>query len=176
MHMKKLASLIVFVGLTFSISAQDQPTNLKEAVEMATASWLFGDWEREGSDGSTRNLSFKWAVKDAAISIHSTGGRGESHGIVGFDHEAGKVVGKSFSNGGHADSEWLFVDGKLIEKITMNGVQDGEPRQMTFARSIRRIDENNMEMAFHRVSDSGEVGQVVERNGTKLVQTWKRKK
>jgi len=55
----------------------------------------------------------------------------------------------------------------------MNGVQDGEPRQMTFARSIRRIDENNMEMAFHRVSESGEV---FEQNGTKFVQTWKRKK
>ena len=174
--MKKIASFIVFVGLTFSISAQEQPTNLREAVDMATADWLFGDWQREGSDGASRNLSFKWAVKDAAISIHSTGGQGESHSIVGFDHKVGKVVGKSFRKRGHADSEWSFADGKLIEKITMNGVQDGEPRQMTFARSIRRIDENNMEMAIHRVSESGEVGQVVERNGTKLVQTWKRKK
>ena len=174
--MKKLASLIVFAGLTLSVSAQDQPANLKEAVEMATAGWLFGVWQREGSDGSSRNLSFKWAVKDAAISIHSTGGLGESHGIVGFDSNAGKVIGKSFSKRGHADSEWLFEDGKLIEKITMNGVQDGEPRQMTFARSIRRIDENNMKMAFHRVSESGEVGEVFEQNGTKFVQTWKRKK
>ena len=103
--MKKIASFIVFVGLTFSISAQEQPTNLREAVDMATADWLFGDWQREGSDGSPRNLSFKWAVKDAAISIHSTGGLGESHGIVGFDSNAGKVIGKSFSNRGHADSE-----------------------------------------------------------------------
>ena len=105
MHVKKLASLIVSVVLTFSVSAQDQPTNLKEAVEMAMADWLFGNWQREGSDGSSRNLSFKWAVKDAAISIHSTGRRGGSHGIVGFDQKAGKVIGKSFSNRGHADSE-----------------------------------------------------------------------
>ena len=96
--MKKIASFIVFVGLTFSISAQEQPTNLREAVDMATADWLFGDWQREGSDGSPRNLSFKWAVKDAAISIHSTGGQGESHSIVGFDQKVVKVIGKSFSN------------------------------------------------------------------------------
>ena len=43
MQMKKLASLFVFVGLTISVSAQDQPTNLKEAVDMAESNWLFGD-------------------------------------------------------------------------------------------------------------------------------------
>ena len=72
--MKKIASLFVFVGLTISVSAQDQPTNLKEAVDMAEANWLFGNWQREGSDGTPRVLSFKLAIKDAAISVHSTGG------------------------------------------------------------------------------------------------------
>ena len=81
MQIKKIASLFVFVGLTFSVSAQDQPTNLKEAVDMAESNWLFGDWQREGSDGTPRLLSFKWALKDAAISIHSTGGNIESHGV-----------------------------------------------------------------------------------------------
>ncbi len=176
MHMKKLASLFVFVGLTISVSAQDQPTNLKEAVDTAEANWLFGDWQREGSDGTPRLLSFKWAIKDAAISIHSTGGSRESHGVIGFNANNGKVVGKSFSKTGYSDSEWLFADGKLIEKITMNGVQDGEPRQFTFARGVRSVDENTMETTYHQVSDTGEVGEAFERDGAKVTQTWKRKK
>ncbi len=177
MHMKKLASLFVFVGLTISVSAQDQPTNLKEAVDMAEANWLFGNWQREGSDGTPRLLSFKWAIKDAAISVHSTGGNRESHGVIGFDANNGKVVGKSFSKTGYSDSEWLlFADGKLIEKITMNGVQDGEPRQFTFARGVRSVDENTMEATFHQVSDTGEVGEAFERDGAKVTQTWKHKK
>ena len=52
--MKKLASLFVFIGLTLNVSAQDQPANLKEAVDMAKANWLFGDWQGEGSDGTPR--------------------------------------------------------------------------------------------------------------------------
>ena len=176
MQMKKLASLFVFVGLTISVSAQDQPTNLKEAVDMAEANWLFGNWQREGSDGTPRLLSFKWAIKDAAISVHSTGGNRESHGVVGFDANNGKVVGKSFSKTGYSDSEWSFADGKLFEKITMNGVRDGEPRQFTFARGVRRIDGNNMEVTFHQVSDTGEVGEAIQRDGVNMTQDWKRKK
>ncbi len=176
MQMKKLASLLVFVGLTISVSAQDQPTNLKEAVDTAEANWLFGDWQREGSDGNPRLLSFKWALKDAAISIHSTGGNMESHGVIGFDAKIGKVVGKSFSKTGYSDTEWSFVDGKLIEKITLNGVQNGEPRQFSFARAVRRIDGNNMEVTFHQVSDTGEVGEAIQRDGVNMTQDWKRKK
>jgi len=174
--MKKLSLLFLFVGLTISVSAQDQPLNLKEAVDMGEADWLFGDWQREGSDGNQRLLSFKWAIKDAAISIHSTGGNMESHGVIGFDQKNGKVVGKSFGKRGYSDSEWSFADGKLIEKITLNGMQNGESRQFNFARSVRRVDENTMETAFHQVDETGEVGEVWEQNGTKMIQTWKRKK
>ena len=174
--MKKLASLFVFIGLTLNVSAQDQPENLKEAVDMAKANWLFGDWQGEGSDGTPRLLSYKWAIKDAAISVHSTGGNRESHGVIGFDANNGKVVGKSFSKRGYGDSEWSFADGKLIEKITLNGMQNGEPRQFSFARSVRSVDENTMETTYHQVSDTGEVGEAFERDGAKVTQTWKRKK
>ena len=63
-----------------------------------------------------------------------------------------------------------------LEKITMNEVQDGEPRQFTFARGVRSVDENTMEATFHQVSDTGEVGEAFERDGAKVTQTWKRKK
>ena len=100
----------------------------------------------------------------------------ESHGVIGFDAKIGKVVGKSFGKTGYSDTEWSFVDGKLIEKITLNGVQNGEPRQFSFARSVRSVDENTMETTYHQVSDTGEVGEAFERDGAKVTQTWKRKK
>ena len=40
--MKKLTSLLIFVGLAFNVSGQDQPKNLKEVFK---ADWLVGTWE-----------------------------------------------------------------------------------------------------------------------------------
>ena len=147
-----MGSLFVFVGLTISAGAKDQPTNHKESVAMVEANRLFEDWQREGADGTPRLLSFKWAIKDAAISIHSTGGNIESDGVIGFDAKNGKVVSKAFGKTRYSDTEWSFADGKLIEKIRLNGMQNGEPRQFSFARSVRSVDESTMETTFHRVS------------------------
>ena len=114
--MKKLISLIIFVGLAINVSAQDQPTNREEA--MAKVSWLIGDWERTSSNGEKQQSSYKWAIENIAILI-TTGGRMQSSGVLGFDRTNGKLVGKSFNRIGTADSEWSFSDGKLIEKITL---------------------------------------------------------
>ena len=43
--MKKLTLLIIFVGLAIGVSAQEEPKNLKEAMDVAKAHWLIGDWE-----------------------------------------------------------------------------------------------------------------------------------
>ena len=172
--MKKLTSLLIFVGLAINVSGQDQPTNREEA--MAKVNWLIGDWERTSSNGEKQLTSYKWAIENIAILI-TTGGRMQSSGVLGFDRINGKLVGKSFNRIGTADSEWSFSDGKLIEKITLKGKnRDGEPFEFKFARSYRSVDKNTLETATHRVGDNGEVGEVIERDGTKMIQKLNRKK
>ena len=101
----------------------------------------------------------------------------QSSGVLGFDRTNGKLVGKSFNRIGTADSEWSFSDGKLIEKMTLKGKnRDGEPFEFKFARSYRSVDKNTMETAMHSLNDAGEVGEVVERNGNKMIRKYNRKK
>ena len=87
--MKKLISLIIFVGLAINVSGQDQPTNSEEA--MAKVSWLIGEWEGTGSNGNTQQVSYKWAIENVAMSI-TTGGRMQNSGVLGFDRIKGKLV------------------------------------------------------------------------------------
>ena len=178
--MKKLTSLLIFVGLAINVSGQDQPTNREEA--MAKVSWLIGDWERTGSNGNTQQVSYKWAIQNVAMSITTDGGSTAASrimqfsGVLGFDIKSGKLVGKSFIRRGHIDTEWSFADGKLIEKSTINAKYQGEVREFKFARSYRSVDKNTMETAMHSLNDAGEVGEVVERNGNKMIRKYNRKK
>ena len=48
--MKKLTSLIIFVGLAFNVSGQEAPNSLKEAMDAAKNHWMMGDWERKRSN------------------------------------------------------------------------------------------------------------------------------
>jgi hypothetical protein len=178
--MKQLISLILFFGLAINVSGQDQPTNREEA--MAKVSWLIGDWERTGSNGNTQQVSYEWATENVAISITTDGGSTAASrimqlsGVLGFDIKSGKLVGKSFIRRGHIDTEWSFADGKLIEKSTINVTFQGEVREFKFARSYRSVDKNTLERTMHSLNDAGEVGEVVERNGAKMISKWNRKK
>ena len=51
-----------------------------------------------------------------------------------------------------------------------------EPFEFKFARSYRSVDKNTLVTATHRVGDNGEVGEVIERDGTKMIQKLNRKK
>ena len=161
--MKKLTSLLIFVGLAINVSGQEEPTNREEA--MTKVSWLIGDWERTGSNGNTQQVSYKWAIENVAMSI-TTGGRMQNSGVLGFDRTKSKLVGKSYSRRGHIDTEWSFADGKIIEKLTINVTMQGEDREFNLARSYRSVDKNTMEMTMHRLNDDGELGAVMERFGT----------
>jgi hypothetical protein len=152
--MKKLISLIIFVGLAINVSGQEEPKNLKEAMDAAQARWLIGNWESENADGQKSQKQYKWGIEDSVILVHSKttneyhgvigfdGGRNnvvadtkttnEYHGVIGFD--GGKVVGKYFGNNVVADTEWSGGDnGKLIEIVKMRGVNnDGEPTEFSY--------------------------------------------
>ena len=161
--MKKLISLIIFVGLAINVSGQNHTTNGEDA--MAKDSWLIGEWEGTGSNGNTQQVSYKWAIENVAMSI-TTGGRMQNSGVLGFDRIKGKLVGKSYSRRGHIDTEWSFADGIIIEKLTINVTMQGEDREFNLARSYRSGDKNTMEMTMHRLKDDGELGAVMERFGT----------
>ena len=177
--MKKLTSIIIFVGLAINVSGQEAPNSLKEAMDAAKSHWMMGDWERKRSNGDTEILSFKWAIKDNVVSVQ-TKREGEiiSQGLIGLDLESYKVVGKMMNKRGIGDSDWLTIEGKLFEKMEGSWkMADGQIRSFTFARHYRQIDKDTMEASMHRLSDDGEVGEViVAPNGNKMIQKFVRKK
>ena len=102
---------------------------------------------------------------------------GTNKGVIGFDSASGKVVGKTMSKRGNSDSEWVVIEGKLFEVVKGKWKNpEGEITPFSFARSHRKVDENTMEAATHRVNDAGEVGEVAERDGVKRISKWNRKK
>ena len=176
--MKKLTLLIIFVGLAIGVSAQEEPKNLKEAMDVAKAHWLIGDWERKNANGEIAQKKYKWGIENSVILVHSKTNN-EYHGVVGFD--AGKVVGKYFGNNVVADTEWSGDgNGKLVEIVKMRGVNNnGEAMEFNYGRVINQVDESTFEMSIHQVSDTGELGEVMKNQDTGApfkVQTWKRKK
>ena len=176
--MKKLTLLIIFVGLAIGVSAQEEPKNLKEAMDVAKAHWLIGDWEIKNANGEIAQKKYKWGIENSVILVHSKTNN-EYHGVVGFD--AGKVVGKYFGNNVVADTEWSGDgNGKLVEIVKMRGVNDnGESMEFNYGRVINQVDENTFKMSIHQLSDTGELGEVMKNQDTGVplrVQTWKRKK
>ena len=177
--MKKLTSLLIFVGLAINVSGQEEPKNLKEAMDVAKAHWLIGDWERTRSNGTKQQVSYRWAVKDGVISFQvSQGGETTIQGVIGFDSISGKVVGKTMSKLHASDNEWTVVDGKLIT-ISKGAWRNeaGEINRFSIARSRRKVDENTMETTVHELTVTGEVGEVALRSdGAKRISKWNRKK
>jgi hypothetical protein len=177
--MKKLTSLLIFVGLAFNVSGQEEPKNLKEAMDASKAHWIIGDWETKNENGTTYVVSFKWAVKDGVVSVQvSRDGEKTREGVIGFDLASGKVVGKTMSNNGASDTEWTVVDGKLttISKGAWRN-EAGEINRYSIARLRRKIDENTMETTVHELTATGEVGEVALRSdGAKRISKWNRKK
>ena len=175
--MKKLTLLIIFVGLAIGVSAQEEPKNLKEAMDVAKAHWLIGDWEIKNANGEIAQKKYKWGIENSVILVHSKTNN-EYHGVVGFD--AGKVVGKYFGNNVVADTEWSGDgNGKLVEIVKMRGVNNnGEAMEFNYGRVINQVDESTFEMSIHQVSDTGELGEVMKNQdtGAPVIGTWKRKK
>ena len=161
--MKKLISLIIFVGLAINIKGQNETPNGEGA--MVKVNWLIGEWEGTGPNGNTQQVSYKSTIKTVAMSI-TTGGRMQNSGVLGFDRIKGKLVGKSYSRRGHIDTVWSFADDKIIEKLKLNVTMQGENREFNIARSYRSVDKNTMEMTMHRLNSDGELGEVMDRFGT----------
>ena len=111
--MKKLTSLIIFVGLAFNVSGQDQPKNLKEAFK---ADWLIGTWESTNDDGQVSGQTFGWKIQDVLMVRESTGNDGKvrSFATISLDKDAGKVLMHYHSSFFGTSIEEMQVEGNKV--------------------------------------------------------------
>ena len=74
-------------------------------MDTSKAHWLIENWERTGSNGNPQQMSFKWKLKEAAISIHMPSGFMKSYGVVGLTQKAVKLLASPFGRRGNSDTE-----------------------------------------------------------------------
>ena len=115
--MKKLSSLLIFVGLAINVSGQDQPKNLKEAFK---ADWLIGTWETKNDDGQVvSSETFGWKIKDILMfkERKGVGGEVESFATMSLDVDEDKVLYHSFRNR-YASIGEMKVEGDKVLRTT----------------------------------------------------------
>ena len=110
--MKKLTSLIIFVGLAINVSGQDQPKNLKEAFK---ADWLIGTWETKNDDGQVTSQTFGWKIQDVLMfkEFKGSDGKVRSFSIISLDTDEGKVLMHHHSSS-RTSIEELQVEGNKV--------------------------------------------------------------
>ena len=94
--MKKLTSLLIFVGLAFNVSGQEKPKNLKEVLQ---ADWLVGSWETKNADGQVSSHTFSWKIEDVLmVKEYRENGELRSFAIISLDTDDDKVLTHSYGN------------------------------------------------------------------------------
>ena len=94
--MKKLTSLIIFVGLAINVSGQEEPKNLKEVLQ---ADWFVGSWETKNADGQVSSHTFSWKIEDVLmVKEYTVNGELQSFAIISLDVDEDKVISHSYAN------------------------------------------------------------------------------
>ena len=94
--MKKLTSLLIFVGLAFNVSGQEKPKNLKEVLQ---ADWFVGSWETKNADGQVSSHTFSWKIEDVLmVKEYTVNGELQSFAIISLDVDEDKVISHSYGN------------------------------------------------------------------------------
>ena len=94
--MKKLTSLLIFVGLAFNVSGQEKPKNLKEVLQ---ADWFVGSWETKNADGQVSSHTFSWKIEDVLmVKEYRVNGELQSFAIISLDTDDDKVLTHSYGN------------------------------------------------------------------------------
>ena len=113
--MKKLTSLIIFVGLAFNVSGQDQPKNLKEVLQ---ADWLIGTWETKNADGQVSSHTFSWKIEDVLmVKEYRVNGELQSFAIISLDVNEDKVLSHSYGNRRTSIGEMKVNGDKLVRTV-----------------------------------------------------------
>ena len=133
--MKKLTSLLMFVGLAFNVSGQEETKNLKEAFK---ADWLIGTWESTNDDGQVSGQTFGWKIQDVLIVRESKGNDGEvqGFGIISLDVDEDKVLYHSFNNRYASIGEIKFEGQKMIRTSTWKSKKLSEEQIQSRVESI----------------------------------------
>ena len=113
--MKKLTSLLIFVGLAFNVSGQDQPKNLKEVLQ---ADWLIGTWETKNADGQVSSHTFSWKIEDVLmVKEYRVNGELQSFAIISLDVNEDKVLSHSYGNRRTSIGEMKVNGDKLVRTV-----------------------------------------------------------
>ena len=113
--MKKLTSLLIFVGLAINVCAQEQRTNLKEAFK---ADWLIGKWETKNDNGQVSSHTFGWKIQDILMfKEFRMGDNLQSFAIISLDADEDKVIIHSYGNRRTSVGE-LKLDGDKVIRTT----------------------------------------------------------
>ena len=113
--MKKLTSLLIFVGLAINVSGQEEPKNLKEAFK---ADWLIGTWETKNDEGQVSGHTFSWKIEDVLmVKEYRVNGELQSFAIISLDVDEDKVISHSYANRRTSIGEMKVNGDKLVRTV-----------------------------------------------------------
>ena len=113
--MKKLTSLLIFVGLAFNVSGQEEPKNLKEVFK---ADWLIGTWETKNDEGQVSGHTFSWKIEDVLmVKEYTVNGELQSFAIISLDVDEDKVISHSYANRRTSIGEMKVNGDKLVRTV-----------------------------------------------------------
>jgi hypothetical protein len=113
--MKKLSSLLIFVGLAFNVSGQEEPKNLKEVFK---ADWLIGTWETKNDEGQVSGHTFSWKIEDVLmVKEYTVNGELQSFAIISLDVNEDKVISHSYGNRYTSIGEMKVNGDKLVRTV-----------------------------------------------------------
>ena len=113
--MKKLTSLLIFVGLAFNVSGQEESKNLKEVLQ---ADWFVGSWETKNADGQVSSHTFSWKIEDVLmVKEYTVNGELQSFAIISLDVDEDKVISHSYANRRTSIGEMKVNGDKLVRTV-----------------------------------------------------------
>ena len=113
--MKKLTSLLIFVGLAFNVSGQEESKNLKEVLQ---ADWFVGSWETKNADGQVSSHTFSWKIEDVLmVKEYRENGELRSFAIISLDTDDDKVKIQSYNAGGTSTGE-MKAEGDKVTRTS----------------------------------------------------------
>ena len=113
--MKKLTSLIIFVGLAINVSGQEESKNLREVLQ---ADWFVGSWETKNADGQVSSHTFSWKIEDVLmVKEYTVNGELQSFAIISLDVDEDKVISHSYGNRRTSIGEMKVNGNKLVRTV-----------------------------------------------------------
>ena len=114
--MKKLTSLLIFVGLAFNVSGQEESKNLKEVLQ---ADWFVGSWETKNADGQVSSHTFSWKIEDVLmVKEYTVNGELQSFAIISLDTDEDMVKIQSYSARGTTSTGEMKAEGDKVTRTS----------------------------------------------------------